>query len=67
MGCEPMAPGWGRNATKARAMPKQMQEKPSKIACISFYFLGRIGAFQWVTAEKIKKFCWLSTRVLGCG
>jgi hypothetical protein len=32
-----------------------MQVKTSKKACISLHFLGGIGPFQWVTAEKIKK------------
>src|SRR6185437_7298409 len=28
---------------------------------------GGIGTFQWVTAEKIKKFSWSPTRLPGCG
>jgi hypothetical protein len=34
---------------------KEMQVKPRKKACISLFFLGGIGRFQWVTGEKIKK------------
>jgi hypothetical protein len=29
----------------------------SKKACISLFFFGGIGPFQWVTQEKIKKSC----------
>jgi hypothetical protein len=35
---------------------KLIQIKRRKIAFISFYFLCRIGAFQWVTADSNKKF-----------
>jgi len=33
-----------------------MKENASKIAFIGFHLFLRIGTFQWVTGEKIKKF-----------
>jgi hypothetical protein len=48
---------------------KESQIKPNKKAWISLFFLGRIGTFQWVTANPSKKFAqplenplWLYTR-----
>jgi hypothetical protein len=46
---------------------KQMQVKPRKKAWISLFFLGGIGTFQWVTAEKNKKTSSAQSRVSGCG
>jgi hypothetical protein len=40
----------------APSRTKENQIKPSKIAWISLVLFVRIGTFQWVTAEKIKKF-----------
>jgi hypothetical protein len=34
---------------------KKIQGKPRKKACISLFSLGRIGTFQWVTANPNKK------------
>jgi hypothetical protein len=41
--------------TKARSSSKKIQGKPRKKACISLFSLGRIGTFQWVTANPNKK------------
>ena len=63
-----MAPPFGRRrrTTSRRCPSKQIQEKPRKNACMSLVFFGRIWTFQWVTREKIKKFCLASTRSPGC-
>jgi hypothetical protein len=50
------------NTTRARIPSKQIQIKPSKKAWISLVLFVRIGTFQWVASEKIKKL----TRVSGC-
>jgi hypothetical protein len=43
-----------------------MQINKSKFAFISFYLFFRIGAFQRVTPEKIKKFAAALISRLGC-
>jgi hypothetical protein len=43
------------DATRTRAPSKKIQGKPRKSPCISLDSVGRIGAFQRVTGEKIKK------------
>jgi hypothetical protein len=50
-----------------RADAKKMQIKTSKNPCICLFFFGKIGTFQGVAAEKMKKSGSLSTRVSGCG
>ena len=52
----------GPRTTHGRIPSKQIQIKPSKKAWISLVLFVRIGTFQWVTSEKIKK----STRVSSC-
>jgi len=54
------------DSTSARVSRKQMKIKTTKIAFICFYLFFRIGTFQWITSEKIKKFLSPSTRVSGC-
>src|SRR5271154_3383916 len=47
------------DTTSARVKPKEIQMNPRKTKenpCISLDYLGRIGAFQWVTANPNKKF-----------
>jgi hypothetical protein len=43
------------DSTRTRIPPKPNQIKPSKFAWISLVLFVRIGTFQWVTREKIKK------------
>jgi hypothetical protein len=44
-----------RDSTRARIPSKQIQTKPSKTAWICLDLFVRIGTFQRVTREKIKK------------
>jgi hypothetical protein len=44
---------------------KPNQTNPNKKACISLDSFGRIGAFQWVTANPNKKFLFLGHLVGG--
>jgi hypothetical protein len=46
-------------------LPSQNQANPNKIAWISLDSFGRIGTFQWVTANPNKKFLFLGQRVGG--
>ena len=54
------------SATCARVGCKTIQGKPRKKAWISLDSFGRIGTFQWVTANQIKKSAANSTRLWGC-
>src|SRR5208282_4559469 len=46
----------GRGAQILPSRAKRNQAHPNKIAWICLVLFVRIGTFQWVTAEKIKKF-----------
>jgi hypothetical protein len=48
--------GFNQRANSRQANPNESKENQGKNPCISLDSFGRIGAFQWVTAEKNKKF-----------